>query len=237
MRLEKRRGPGRPPGPTEKGARTRKVLYETAINLMASQGYEETTMRDIAKAAGVSVGLVYRYFPSKRTIVLALYDTLSAEFAAHASELDVGTWRCRFLQATRGSLEVLGPNRLPLLALLPILVGDPHEGLFAPRTAFSRARVQRVFRDAVVGATDAPGRELAEVLARLLYLVHLCIVLWWLMDRSPGQRGTEGLVALVARSLPTVGILLYLKGLRSFAISFDRLFQDWLGNRRATASS
>src|SRR5687768_4146089 len=158
---------GRPPGRTARGEAMRRRLYETAVRLIAARGWEETTLRDVAGEAGVSVGLLYRYFPSKRAIVLALYDELSADYAARASALPRGRWRDRFLYALEASLDVLRPHRGTLASLVGVLVGDPDEGLFAPSTAFSRLRVQAVFVAAVVGATDAPRGELGPALGRL----------------------------------------------------------------------
>ena len=77
-----------------------------------------------------------------------------------------------------------------LRALTPVLVGDPEEGIFAASTAFSRLRVQQVFEAAVIGANDAPKQPLAEALGRLLYLIHLAVLLWWLLDKSRNQRAT-----------------------------------------------
>ena len=57
-------------------------LYGTALRLFEENGYEETTLREIARSAGVSPGLLYRYFPSKRSVVLALYNDLSGAYAA-----------------------------------------------------------------------------------------------------------------------------------------------------------
>src|SRR5262245_62018809 len=185
-----RRGRGRPRGTTQQGVATRQQLYQTAIRLLASRGYEATTLREIAKKADVSVGLLYRYFPSKRAVVLALYDHLSAEYAARASRMLPGPWRERFLFALETSLDVLAGQRDTLAALTPVLVGDASEGLFAPATAFSRQRVQSVFHDAVHGASDAPGAEDAAALGRLLYVLHLVVILWWLLDKSAGQRAT-----------------------------------------------
>src|SRR6266508_5228777 len=132
---------GRPRGRTVQGEQTRQHLYEVAVRLIATRGWQETTLRDVAAEAGVSVGLLYRYFPSKRAIVLALYDELSAAYAMRAADMPRGRWRDRFLYALRTSLEVLRPHRATLAALGPILVGDANEGLFAPATAFSRRRV------------------------------------------------------------------------------------------------
>src|SRR5689334_1437634 len=172
---------GRPRGTTAQGLETRRQLYETAIRLIASRGWQGTTLRDVAAEAGVSAGLLYRYFPSKQAIVLTLYDELSAEYADRAAQLPPGRWRDRFLYALTSSLEVLQPHRGTLASLVGVLVGDAEEGLFAPRTAFSLLRVQGVFVQAVVGASDAPRGETAPALGRLLYLLHLAVLLWWLL--------------------------------------------------------
>ena len=223
-----RRGPGRPPGRTAQGAHSQEQLYETAIGLIADKGYEATTLRDIARKANVSVGLLYRYFPSKRAVVLALYDRLSAEHARRALEMPQGKWRNRFLFALRTSLQVLGPHRSTLAALVPVLVGDPGEGLFAENTAFSRLRVQSAFSEAVAGARDAPGPQVSAALGRLLYLVQLTVILWWLLDKSPRQRATEGLIALIERVLPAFAVALRLRPTRAGIVVADALLRDAL---------
>jgi len=222
------RGRGRPRGPTEQGAQARQDLYKTAIQLIVARGYEATTLRDIAKRAGVSVGLLYRYFPSKRAVVLALYDELSAEYAARGAKMGPGPWRERFVFALEASLGVLGRQRRTLAALLPVLVGDAHEGLFAPATAFSRQRVLAVFQEAVAGASDAPGLEDGAALGRVLYLVHLAIILWWLLDKSPDQRATRELVSMLERVLPIAALALRTGPARGWLRTADRLFRDGL---------
>jgi AcrR family transcriptional regulator len=224
----KPRGRGRPRGETPQGAAARLALYKTAIDLIGERGYEATTLREVADRAGVSVGLLYRYFPSKRAVVLALYDELSAEYAARAAEMKEGKWRDRFIFALTTSLRVLAPHRGTLAALVPVLVGDASEGLFAPATAFSRQRVQRVFLEAVVGASDAPRPEVTPALARLLYLAHLAIIFWWLLDKSPHQRATTALVALSRRALPPAALTLRLPQARAFVIAGDKLFREAL---------
>jgi AhpD family alkylhydroperoxidase len=173
-----------------------------------------------AKKAGVSGGLLYRYFPSKRAVVLALYEDLSAEYAARASEMPPGPWRERFLFALATSLEVLGPQRATLSALLPVLLGDDGEGLFAPATGFSRERVQTVFRDAVRGATDAiEPEEDAAALGRVLYVVHLALILCWLIDKSEGQTATGELRSLLERVLPIAAFALRLRAFADVSVA------------------
>lgn len=228
---------GRPAGPTAQGDAARRRLYATAIALIGERGYEATTLRDVAAEAGVSVGLLYRYFPSKRAVVLALYDELSSDYAARAARMPPGRWRDRFLFALTASLDVLRPHRSTLAALVPVLVGGVHDGVFAPETAFSRDRVQQVFADAVAGAGDAPGGAVDAALGRLLYLVHLGVLLWWLLDRSPGQRATSALVGLMGRALPASALTLRLPSARRFVITGDRLFRDALFDADAAGAT
>ncbi len=213
---------------TEQGAATRRQLYETAIALIASRGYEATTLRDIAKRGGVSTGLLYRYFPNKRAVILALYDELSAEYAARAAAMPPGPWDRRFLFALETSLGVLAPQRDTLAALTPVLIGTSDEGLFAPGTAFSRRRVQAAFVEAVRGASDAPAPDDAAALGRLLYVVHLAVILWWLFDKTPRQRATRDLLALLQGALPMAALALRLDPARNFVRTADILCREGL---------
>ena len=53
------------------------ILIAAAISLFAARGFRGTTTKEIAKAAGVSEALVFKYFPTKR----ALYAAILAEKA------------------------------------------------------------------------------------------------------------------------------------------------------------
>jgi AcrR family transcriptional regulator len=222
------RGRGRPPGPTLQGLGTRHKLYGTAIDLIGTKGYDQTTMRDVADAAGVSVGLLYRYFPNKRAVVLALYDELSLEQQSRCADMAKGLWRDRFLAALDASLAVLKPHRRTLSALIPVMVSAEPDGLFGSATTFSRRRVQQIFQDAVVGAKDAPRGELAAALGRLLYLVHLAVILWWLLDKSPNQRATAALVALIKQILPMAALTMKIRRVGDFIMAGDKLFDQAL---------
>jgi AcrR family transcriptional regulator len=218
----RRRGPGRPRGITSEGREARERLYRAALELVAERGFEATTLRDVAAREGVSAGLLYRYFPSKRAVLLALYDELSAKLAARAARPRPGTWRRRFGDALRTSLAVLGPHREALRSALPALLGGGGEGIFAPATRFSRERVQGVFSEAVRGASDAPG-ELADALGRALYLAQLAVILFWILDRTDGQRATDELVALAERLLAPIALALRFQRGRAALLRVDAL--------------
>ncbi|MFD0387730.1 TetR/AcrR family transcriptional regulator [Tistrella bauzanensis] len=52
----------------------RDKLLQAAAHLFASQGYEATSMRDIASAVGMLPGSVYYHFPSKEDLFVAVHD-------------------------------------------------------------------------------------------------------------------------------------------------------------------
>ncbi len=58
-----------------KAKHTRAHILEVAQELFSTQGYVGTSMPDIAKAAGVSLGTVYQYFLDRSDLVAALLRT------------------------------------------------------------------------------------------------------------------------------------------------------------------
>jgi AcrR family transcriptional regulator len=61
----------RPPGLRErKKAKTRAAIRRHALLLFRKQGYERTTVEQIADAAEISPATFYRYFPTKEDVVL-----------------------------------------------------------------------------------------------------------------------------------------------------------------------
>ncbi len=53
-----------------KAARTRQQIVDVALDLFVEQGYDETTMEQIAERAEVGSTTLYRYFPSKDLLIL-----------------------------------------------------------------------------------------------------------------------------------------------------------------------
>lgn len=48
-----------------RSSKTKQHIYNIAAELFLKNGYEATTLKDIAEAADVSTGTLYRYYPSK----------------------------------------------------------------------------------------------------------------------------------------------------------------------------
>jgi len=60
-------------------ARTRDLILEEALKLFSEKGIKETTIRDIARAVGITEGAIYRHFDSKDQIVYELFEKYSGE--------------------------------------------------------------------------------------------------------------------------------------------------------------
>ena len=69
---------------------------------------------------------------------------------------------------------------------------------------------------------------LAAAVGRLLYLVHLAVLLWWLLDKSSKQRATAALVLLTQQILPSAAVTLRLPPVRRFVLSSDELVREAL---------
>lgn len=72
-----------------KKARTRAAIQRHALRLFRQQGYEATTVTQIADAAEVSESTFFRYFPTKEHLILEddLDDALMASFEAQPAGL------------------------------------------------------------------------------------------------------------------------------------------------------
>jgi AcrR family transcriptional regulator len=188
---------------TPKARRTRERILEAALALFADRGYEATTMRDVAREAGASLGLAYRYFASKEEFALALYMRLAEESEDWARDrLAGGTVAERFEAAMLAKLDQVSPHRGPLAALLTRAL-DPNSSTSAlgQGTAEVREKMGGVFLEVVRGASDAPRERQARELATVLYGVHLAIILYWFHDKTQDARATRELVGSVGEML------------------------------------
>src|SRR4051812_35699377 len=68
-------------------------ILNAAIVCFAQRGFHQTSMHDISTEAGISVGLIYRYFENKEAVIAAMADRYKKEIhdlldrASHAPSL------------------------------------------------------------------------------------------------------------------------------------------------------
>lgn len=52
-------------------SRTKEMIVSAALDLIFERGYDGTTMEDIAQHAGIGSSTLYRYFPTKESVVIS----------------------------------------------------------------------------------------------------------------------------------------------------------------------
>jgi TetR/AcrR family transcriptional regulator, regulator of mycofactocin system len=105
--VEARRPPGRPP------ASSRQEVEAAAVELFLARGFEQTTVDDIAVAAGIGRSTFFRYFPAKADVLWLPFDQhlerLPATLAERPSEEPLTTAIIRgVMQAMRESGDPRG---------------------------------------------------------------------------------------------------------------------------------
>jgi AcrR family transcriptional regulator len=78
----------------------RSQILEAAIVCFAKHGFHQASMHDISAEAGISVGLIYRYFANKEAVIAAMADR-------HKNEIQDLLERARQAPALFESLEIL----------------------------------------------------------------------------------------------------------------------------------
>jgi AcrR family transcriptional regulator len=188
---------------TAKSDETRARILAAAMDLFRRQGFEETTMREIATGAGVATGAAYYYFDSKDAIVLAFYDQSIQEMEPLLEAALAGT---KDLKGRVGALlevkfQYFEPNRRLLGTLAAH--ADPEHRLspFSGQTLEMRQRDMKFFERALEGSRIKVSGDLGRHLPRILWMYQMGLILFWIYDRSEAQRRTR---ALVEKSLGIV---------------------------------
>ena len=180
---------------THKGLATRQRLFDVALGLFRTKGFEATTMRDIATGAGMSLGAAYHYFDGKDAIVAVYYDEVQQRHAARVrgAVRQLPKLADRLKLALNIKLDILGADR-PLLGALLRYTGEPtHPLSFLGRgTREIQLRSMAVFADAV--ADEPMPDDVRAISPLLLWAMHMGVLLYFLYDESPGQRRTRVLV-------------------------------------------
>jgi TetR/AcrR family transcriptional regulator, fatty acid metabolism regulator protein len=70
---------------------TKKRIFKIAYQLMIKKGFDNVTLQEISKKAGVAKGLFYHYFKSKADLIIETYSIIDDEFIKALSDLDADT--------------------------------------------------------------------------------------------------------------------------------------------------
>jgi len=190
---------------TQKGQQTRQHILATAVRLFMTQGYDATTMRDIAAAAECSPGLTYRYFAQKEALVVALYEDLATETLVFSDSLAFMNMAERYHIVMEHKLTQVTPHRAALTALF-CAVMQPNNTLsvWGRNSTDSRDKMLDVFTHVVNGATDKLNERVASSMITLLYAFYILLMMFWSYDRTPEHRATRLMLDFMREALKIV---------------------------------
>jgi AcrR family transcriptional regulator len=167
-----------------KKAETRDRIRACALRLFLEQGYDATTVEQVAAAAGVSHMTFFRYFPAKEDVVLSdNYDPLIARLL----EQTPASWP--LLQRIRavlvqGLAQVYETDRDTMLAQNKLIASTPalRDRLWADQIA-----TQRLFLQALGGAAPEhrPSLQARVTVAACLAAASTAILAWVENDGTP----------------------------------------------------
>ncbi len=196
--------------PSTKAQLTRSHILSTALRVFRERGLEAATMRELASAAGASLGSAYYYFPSKEAIIQAYYDDVQAEHARRLAaalaenRLDL---KDRLRVAFHSKLDILQGDR-KLLGALFRYTGEPHHSLSALGDGTRKNRQQSMSLFLTALGNERLPDDLRAVLPSALWALHMGIILYFIYDESQEQQRTrrlvDGVLTLLVRVLSLI---------------------------------
>jgi TetR/AcrR family transcriptional regulator, repressor of fatR-cypB operon len=88
-----------------RGEALRRRVLETALELFSEHGYFNTSIHDIRRVAGVSIGAIYHHFKNKEALARSLYESLLQQMDDAITEVCAGQQGC--LSQSRAIIEEL----------------------------------------------------------------------------------------------------------------------------------
>jgi AcrR family transcriptional regulator len=182
----------------------RSRILEKAAELFIHKGFDQTTTRDIAVAAGLAVGTLFNYFPSKETLGMslvteALHNGIDDFNRRRSGEEYLSEELFLLINAGLRRLRPLRPFLGPVLerSLSPFPRKNVCQEGEAARCEHLQVMQQIIIRH---NFTEAPD----FVAVTIYWSLYLGILAFWTNDSSPNQEETQALVDYAVRTFVQV---------------------------------
>lgn len=171
-----------------------RLMLEAAGDAFATHGFHGSSMDDIARAAGVTKPMLYRYFGSKEHLYAAYLRSAGQELIERVRALDTRgqSWRTRLHAGTHAFLTYVEEHRAGWI----VLHGE------------------------TTTATDAPiAREVAELRGRIILMLTALfddaafahaftgaaesLATWWVNQPQPSIEEATAILMNIAEARPT----------------------------------
>ena len=176
----------------EAKAETRQKILDAALGLFAESGFQATTTRDIAIAAGIATGTLFNYFQTKEAIIASLANEAGSAAVAQfqGSGLESESLEENLFALVATGMRKLKSLRKHLPSLLATSLSPLASGTCGESVSF---RVEHLEAVASLAKARDCG-EMSPVALQLYWTLYTGILVFWANDQSPRQEDTLALV-------------------------------------------
>jgi AcrR family transcriptional regulator len=173
---------------------TKQRIVGAAVKLFAEQGWDGTTTRDLATAAGIATGTLFNYFQSKEAVAATLVaEALTKAQHEFESTRDAG-------QSLEEDLFSLIWTGLKNLRKLRGVLASALETILSPlarsspESAGDSIRVSHLEAVEQILLAHGVPEPLPAVTLQLYWTLYLGVIAYWAADDSPNQEDTLALL-------------------------------------------
>jgi AcrR family transcriptional regulator len=181
-----------------KRARTRATIISVALELFANNGYQGTTLAQIADAAEVAPSTLHAYFPAKEDILFSGQDQAAETARTGILERPADETLTDALLAWLTNIvpELFGANGEALVRQREIIGTD--EALIAAQR-LRRAQLEDVFAEIFAADSGQSADDLhPRLMASVVTNTFVAVTQWWYAHRTDEQPARRKLYALDA---------------------------------------
>jgi AcrR family transcriptional regulator len=176
----------------ETKAATRQRIVEAAQQLFAEKGFEASTTRDLADAAGIASGTLFNYFATKEAILASLAaEAVAAAYQDFEGALREGeSFEEELFAFVAAGLRKLKPLRKHMTVLMETALSPLAAGSADEAQSLRLSHLETVAR---LAKTHGQG-ELPPLALQLYWTLYTGVLMFWANDRSPRQEDTLALL-------------------------------------------
>ncbi len=190
--------------------KTKIKIIESAVELIIEKGFENASLREMAKNAGVSNPTIYNYFPSKEKLLYAyieLKHQQSREMIESIDDFNTFSLREQLQTLIQTELDFYLEDREFIIQIADMVFGSSRfkiDDFYATNEIF----IQTVsdLLDIAIEAGEIKKPPFSEHLPKLFWDYYIMVVAYWVKDESESFENTT---QFIDHSLGVIEALLH----------------------------